>query len=164
MMPLNPEIAKLINEHLPKEGLAQWTYLRLALDCNTHGFFGCETYFKAQAADEAKHLQTLIGFINDFDAENSLPAIEPQPGPRFVALPEMFTAALEMEQTVTDSLSRICSAGIVAGDWLSVEFLQAFIAEQRNSEIEYRDILNRLAMAGDDLIQFDAWIGELVES
>lgn len=160
-MPINQDVALQINAHLPLEAKAQWVYQRFALDANTHGYFGCEAYFKAQSADEACHLHSLIGFINDFDAENALPAVDAIASGLNATLDSMFTTALEMEQTVTASLSRICSAAMVVGDWLSVQFLHAFIVEQRKSEVEYRDILNRLAMATANLIEFDEWIGEL---
>ena len=161
---IHPDCAAMINAHLPLELKASHAYLRMALEANARGFFGVEKFFQAASLEEQGHLRKLIGFINDYDMANSIPAIDEMPQGT-TDIRSMFVAALGMEQAVSASFNAILNcADDECKDFQTVAFILPMQADQTDSEIEIRDILNYLDnVAVGNLAEFDEYVGDLVK-
>jgi ferritin len=157
-MPISPAFAGDLALHLPKELLAQQTYLAFSQSADMMGFFGCAAFFQHESQNERRHLETMLQFLTDFDITTPVPAA-PLVNCQYDNVADLFEAALEMEQTVTKSLSQIAVKALQAGDVLAFTFLHPFLQEQITSEIEYRNILRRYDLG--NLPEFDDWVKEL---
>lgn len=159
----DPKIAARINAHIPNEQLAAHSYTRLALTANAAGMFGCEAWFRAQAAEELSHRDKLLDWLNDYDQPNDVPAAATQTAEAFGSDPATwFTTELRLEESVTRNLSAIAAEAQRAGDYVSLNLLLDLLREQDQSERQVRDILARLGRT-TDWLEFDEWVGELVE-
>ncbi|MCS6834265.1 MAG: ferritin, partial [Flammeovirgaceae bacterium] len=82
----------------------------------------------------------------------------------FNSLREIFEAVLEHEVAVTKSISKLVDACFEAKDFLTFQFLQWFIAEQREEEELARriiDLFNIIGEEGQGLWLIDQEIGRL---
>lgn len=157
-MPISDAVVPPIQAQLAVELESHQRFLAFAMCANSQGFFGVEKYFRKHSHEEGKDWKGLAKFLNDFDKGIFVPACPAIDIDVTTPIQELFTTALELEQTATAAFNNICHIADTGSDYVTSNFIQKYLKNQRKEEVELRDILHRLALAGDDLILFDKWM------
>lgn len=164
-MPLAPEIATLINAHLPNEARASNVYQRLADDCRALGFEGISAWLAANSVEEHGHLQKMIDFLGAWDVLADIPAREAEPKPaalpadRFAYIQAVFQEVLALEESVTAQIEAMTAQAQAISCYIGFAFLMDFVDEQSDSELYLRKLLRVLPLYGGNLNDFDKLVG-----
>ena len=164
-MPLAPEIALLINAHLPNEARASNVYQRLADDCRALGFEGISAWLAKNSVEEHGHLQQMINFLSEWDVLADIPAREAEPKPaslpadRFAYIGAVFQEVLALEESVTAQIEAMTAQAQAIGCYVGFAFLMDFIDEQSESERYLRKLLRVLPLYTGNLNDFDKLVG-----
>ncbi len=157
---LSKSIVSLINAEIVRENEAAQIYKAAALWCDANGYDGSRDYFSKQAPDEISHRDKFAQYLVDLDAQPIMPAVD-SPTASYASLQAVFQAALDLETQVTQAIEGIYSAAHTTGDFVTCNFLQWFLDEQRQSLTELLNILRWFTAYGDDLAMIDDKIGDL---
>lgn len=166
-MPLAPEIAQLINQHLPNEAHASNVYQRLADDVRAVGFEGVSAWLAKNSVEENKHLQTMIDFLSEYDIRADVPAraaenaIPLDVSDRMLYIGAVLTEVLRLEETVTELIEAMTTRAKDIGCWIGFNFLMEFVDEQDESERTLRRLLRILPLYQGNMNDFDALIGAM---
>ena len=91
----------------------------------------------------------LIKFVNERGGKAFIPQIE-QPKQDFESIKDVFTAILNHEIFVSESINEIVFLTFEHKDFPTHNFLQWFVSEQIEEEKLARNILDKLEMIGND--------------
>jgi len=75
---------------------------------------------------------------------------------------DVFRHVLKHEQYVTESINNLATVALKANDHAAYNFMQWYVSEQVEEEANANDIIDRLALAGDNsnaLLMIDAQLG-----
>lgn len=166
---INPDCARMINDHLPLGFKAQHVYLAYSLVANAMGCPGVEQFFKEASMKAHCNAHKMLCFLNNYDMKPTVPGVEAIPFPNVTpnnssAMRDMLIQALAMEQASSAGLNAIMDyADDECKDFQTFGFIQCMQNEQTDCEIELRNIINRFDMSGGDMPGLDEYVGELVE-
>jgi len=156
---LSSEITKLLADQAARENGVSAQYKAFALSARNMGFFGSEKFLVAAALEETTHRDRFLDYLNDM--AGGLTKVEGALDRKGAgSLKEIFELVLGLEIDTSMRIHAIYAAAHKAGDFYTVEFMKFFLEEQLTSVRECQDIVNRLASAGTNLLEFDEWIGE----
>ena len=145
---INQEVAAMLVEQINKELHSGYLYLEFANYYEDRKLPGFAQWFVAQAGEENGHAYKIRRFLIDAGQKVALAAIaEPQhsfTGPR-----EPLEAALKHEQYITASINTILEKAIQTRDFLTAEFLQWFVKEQGEEEMNAQQNLDKFDMVGE---------------
>lgn len=165
-MSLSPEIAQLINAHLPAEARAANVYQRLADDCRALGFEGMSKWLAKNSVEENGHLQKMIDFLSEWDVLSTIPARAEEPisdmsaiADRMAYVRAVLQEVLGLEETVTEQIELMTTQAKELGCWIGFAFLMDFINEQSEGERFLRKLLRILPLYTGNLNDFDNMMG-----
>jgi len=145
---MSARLAEEFNRQITLEFASAYAYLQLAAyfeDVSLTGFAG---WMRAQSSEEWAHGLKFYDFVLDRGNKVVLGDIKaPQVAPDSAT--SAFRAALEHEQTVTASISRLYATAQEERDGASYPILQWFLAEQVEEESSVGEIVDQLELAGD---------------
>lgn len=154
---LQDEIAESLNRQVQMEAQASNAYLAMAAWCDKEGYDNSAKFFYEQSSEEREHQMKLFQYLLDMESMAYAPAVS-QPNHEFVDLRSVFETALEHEITVTDSIHNIVIQCRKSGDIATEEFMNWFVAEQREEELVARKAFGLFELLGEDkfgLAQFE---------
>lgn len=157
------KLYEAIQEQVGRELLAHHTYLSLALWCDANSYNGAAKYFYHASDEEYMHAKKFLSFLNDyFDKIPSVPAVGDI---RVIAtsLLDCFNKQLQLELAVTKAISNLGAIAEAEGDHATCAFLQWFLDEQVTSVSESRGLVRLVTSAGNNILEADEQIGEMVE-
>lgn len=152
-----------LNAQLNLEFYSSNLYLQMSAWTLQGGLTGCSAFLRKQAAEELEHMGRLFDYINEMGALAVVGAIASPPD-TFQSVEQLFTQAYAHEQRVTASIHGLVEASMKEHDHATFNFLQWYVAEQREEENLFRMILGKLEMVGSDkrgLFFFDRELGAL---
>lgn len=159
---LKPEIKKILDKAVRSELYASNLYKQIANICQSMGLFGAQKYFLNESNEELNHYQSLVDYVNDMGdliEMPIIPAVEESPKSLMEALNESYAFELELmhqyEKHYEDAEDKM--------DCITATFLIGFMQIQRKAVGEYADLISRLELAPNDLLEFDEYMGELVK-
>lgn len=132
-----------LNEQFNFELESGYLYLSMAAYCEEKGLDGFAHFMDQQAKEEYGHARKLYHFLFEMDKKPEYKEI-PKPEAEFGTFTELFKAALEHEKLVTKKIKDIYKDAIEEGDLDVQQFLDWFVAEQREEEDTFRGIVERL--------------------
>jgi ferritin len=141
------KVEKVLNEHLEMEAAAVFHYLAVASWCDSEGLEGCAKFFRNQSDEEHTHFMKFFDYINDVGEHAIVPAVK-QPKGKFKNIEEACEISLKNEQSVTKSVYNIISVAEEEGDKATVDFLRFFVDEQREEEVQFKRIIDRIKLIG----------------
>lgn len=144
---LTSKLESIMNEQISKEAFSSNLYLAMASWAETQGYEGIANWFYAQAEEEHLHMLKFIRFINEKGGKAIMPAIE-KPESVFPDVKHLFTEALKHEQFITASINEIMHVAVEDKDFASQNWLQWFVAEQREEEASVQRIIDKLNILG----------------
>ncbi len=161
------EMHQLLNEQIKIEATASAKYLAMASWCAEQGFSYSEAYFMEQAQEEREHMIKFFKYINDAGGRAISAEVTNIPH-EFESLRDVFETALEQEIGVTHSIYKLVEAARKNRDYITEHFLQWFIQEQMEEEVNARRAVQLFEIIGDDtglgLYQIDKAIRKVRET
>ncbi len=146
---IKQEVLDALNKQIKLEGDSSQLYLAMASWAEGQGLEGTSNFLYSHADEERTHMLKLIKFVNERGGKAFVPRIE-EPKQEFESLQEVFTAILNHEIFVSESINEIVFLTLEHKDFPTHNFLQWFVSEQIEEERLARTILDKLDMIGND--------------
>jgi ferritin len=147
---MDRSIQTALNEQIAAEFSAAYLYLAMSAHFVEQNFNGFARWMRTQAEEEAQHAMRLYGYLLDRGGHVELGAVTPPPK-EFGSPLEIFTAALEHERKVTESIHSIYELARSKKDYATEIELQWFVTEQVEEENSAELAVEQLTRAGDDV-------------
>ncbi len=138
-----------LNKQVKLEGDSSQLYLAMASWAEIKGLEGTAEFLYSHADEERLHMLKLIKFINERGGKAFVPQIE-EPKQDFSTLKDVFTAILNHECFVSESINEIVGLTLEERDFATHNFLQWYVSEQIEEEKLARNVLDKLEMIGSD--------------
>lgn len=145
---LSTEIESLLNQQIKKEAHSSALYLSMASWCDRNGFDGSAGFFFKQSDDERHHQLKLYKYVLDMGATAISPEIS-NIKIEFSSFREVFEDAFEQEISITQSIKNIAARCHKEQDFVTIEFLNWFLKEQREEEYIARRALELFNVIGE---------------
>jgi len=154
---MDKKLQQAYNEQIKNELASGYLYLSMAAYFEAQNLPGFAHWMKVQAKEEQGHAMKMFDFLNDRGARVILKEI-PQPQVDFSSVREIFEETLKHEKKVTDLINKLYELSQKVNDYPSTVFLQWFINEQVEEELNPTKIITDLEVIGEQgpaLIMFD---------
>ncbi|GAA1396538.1 ferritin [Luteococcus peritonei] len=162
-MKMTQEMEKLFNDQITLELEASTVYRQLAIEVDAQDLPGMAAWLRHQADEEIVHANKFIDHLLDRDNHPRIGTIAaPEMAASMTPL-DVFTAALEHEQKVSEAIRNLYREGDAAGDLDSRPLLSWFIEEQIEEESTVSEIVGRIKLIDDDgpgLLRLDQELGQ----
>jgi len=146
---LSANIEMLLNQQIKKEATSSSVYLAMASWCNRNGFDYSSEYFFKQAEEERYHQLKLYKYVLDMGGNAVSPEVTNIKN-EYNAFREVFEDALEQEVAITQSFKNIAGNCMKEQDFVTFEFLNWFMKEQREEEYKARRALELFEVIGEE--------------
>ena len=163
---ISNETETLLNKQVKMEAEASAHYLSMASWCDLKGYVNSAQFLYGHADEERMHKLKLFHYINDAGGL----ALEPEiTGLKhnFDSLRQVFQLILVHEIKVTRSINEIVEHCYNVKDFATLNFMQWYVAEQREEEVLSRRALELFDIIGEEgigLWTIDQEIGKLEQS
>ncbi|MCW5907891.1 MAG: ferritin [Chitinophagales bacterium] len=146
-MIISKKVEKALNEHLILEMAATYNYLSVASWCEVEGYEGSAKFFYKQSEEENTHFMKFFTYINEVGGHALVPALK-KPKYSFKSIQEAVEMALAHEQKVTKAIYKIITLAKEEGDHATEDFLRFFVDEQKEEEVQFKRILDKIKLIG----------------
>lgn len=146
---MDSKVYELLNDQINKELYSAYLYLSFADYYADEGLDGYENWYLIQAAEERDHALIFRKYLLDNDCKVELKAID-QPDKTFKNHLEPLEAGLEHERYVTSLINDIYAAAKEVNDFRTMKFLDWFIDEQLEEEVNATDMVTKMKLFGSD--------------
>ncbi len=145
---LNEKMQKAFNEQVNAELYSAYLYLSMSACLESINLPGFANWMNIQAREELFHAMKMYNHINERGGRATLSAIEAPPAEWSSPL-DVFEAVYAHEQKVTGLINRLVDLAIGESDHASNIFLQWFVTEQIEEEMNADGLVRKLKLAGD---------------
>ena len=146
---MDQKVSALLNEQINKELYSAYLYLDMANFYDAKGLDGFANWYEIQAKEEQDHAMLMYRYLHNNGENITLEAIA-KPDKEFKTLMDPLTAAYAHEQYVTSLINTIYEAAQEAKDHRAVQFLDWFIKEQGEEEMNSSNLITKMGMFGGD--------------
>ncbi|MCH1575301.1 MAG: ferritin [Flavobacteriales bacterium] len=146
---IDSTIEKALNDQIEMEALSSHFYLAMASWAENQGLNGTAEFLYRHSDEERMHMLKLVRFVNERGGKSVVPALD-APQSDFSDLPAIFSTLLEHETKVTASINGVVDLCLQRKDYTTHNFMQWYVAEQIEEEALARNILDKLALIGQD--------------
>lgn len=159
---VSQKVSDLLNHQINKEFYSAYLYLAFSDKFLEKGLPGIAHWYTVQAEEELRHGKKILNYMEDNHLPVLLAAIgQPQSLPESCG--EIFRLGLSHEEYITDSINRIYDAASEDGDYRTMRFLDWFIDEQQEEELNAEELLNKMRIIGTNgqgVYMLDRELGE----
>ncbi|MGB4263642.1 MAG: ferritin [Fervidobacterium sp.] len=148
---VSEKVLKELNDQVGREIFSSYLYLSMASYFDSVDLPGFATWMKVQAKEELGHAMRIYNFIYDRGGKVELPGFE-KPRCEWESPLEVFENAYEHEKFVTNNIYSILEIAKQEKDYATEEFLQWFVKEQVEEELQVDVIMKRLQKLGDSAV------------
>ena len=159
---LNKNIEDLMNAQIANELDAAHKYLSMSAYLESINMPGFAGWMRLQAGEEVEHAMKFYSQIIERGGRVRLGAL-PQPPIEFESPLQVAELALAHEQKVTAQIHAIYDLAVQDKDYASQTFLNWFVDEQVEEEVNATMLIDKLKMVGDfsaGLYMLDKELGE----
>jgi bacterioferritin B len=142
-----------MNDQVGNELAASNQYLAIAVYFDEEGLPTLAKHFFKQSAEERGHALRFVKYIVEMNGSVRIPEI-PAPKAVFKSAEEAVRLSYDNEVTVTKQINEIVKLSIEEGDHLSKNFLDWFLAEQREEMSSMDTLLRMVKRAGESGLFF----------
>ncbi|MBD1367043.1 ferritin [Mucilaginibacter sp. ZT4R22] len=146
---ISTEVESLLNQQVKKEAYSSSVYLAMASWCNRNGYDFSSEYFFKQAEEERQHQLKFYKYILDMGGNAISPDVTGIKQ-EYNSFREVFEEALDQEISVTQSIKNIYARCLKEQDFVTNEFLNWFLKEQREEEYKARRALELFEVIGEE--------------
>jgi ferritin len=161
-MKMDTELEKAFNQQITIEFEASMVYRQLAIEMEAMDLPGMAAWLRHQADEEIVHANKFIDHLVDRGNHPVIGAVA-APQTTVGSVLECFTAALEHEHKVSESIRELYRRADAAGDLDSRPLLMWFLSEQVEEEATVNEIVGRVTLINDDgpgLLRLDGELGQ----
>ena len=156
---LNNEIKSLLEKALASELYVSNLYKHIANQLQRLGYFGAQSYFLKESADELSHYQKLSDYCNDMGWVAPVPAV-PKMSDKISNISDALEISYEAELDLLNQYKKFYEeAEDKYDDCITATFIIEFLQIQRKSVGEYGDLIAKLNLNGD-IYEFDEEMGK----
>lgn len=146
---ISAELETLLNSQIKKEAHSSAQYLAMSSWCDQNGFDNSADYFLKQATEEREHQLKLFKYVLDMGGQALSPDVSSLKH-EFESFREVFEYALETEIAITQSFKKIAGTCYKEQDFVTLEFLNWFLKEQREEEFKARRAVELFTVIGEE--------------
>lgn len=146
---LSKELQKALTTQLNREYHSAYIYLGMSVYCSKEGYNGAASWFLIQYQEEIAHGMKMFQYLEDQDAEISLPDIK---GVKvdFKSMLDVFEKSLVHEQFMTKNLNNLSDMAMKDKDHATYNLLQWYVTEQVEEEATVKEIIDNIKLIGDN--------------
>ncbi|MGO4955680.1 ferritin [Luteococcus sp. Sow4_B9] len=149
-MKLSKELETKFNAQITLELEASTVYRQLAIEMDAQDLPGMAAWLRHQADEEIVHANKFIDHLLDRDNHPRIGAVAAPKTKASMSPLDVFQAALDHENKVSDSIRDLYRECEAAGDLDSRPLLNWFLTEQLEEESTVSEIIGRITMINDD--------------
>ena len=160
---VSAHIENSLNGQIEVEARSSQYYLAMASWADTKGFSGVSQFLYRHSDEERQHMLKLIHYVNERGGKAVIPSLDKPPSD-FDSIQTIFKDLFEHEQKVTSEINEVVDACLKEKDYTTYNFMQWYVSEQIEEEAMARNILDKLALIGNDkggLYLFDRELGAM---
>lgn len=146
---LDEKVAALINTQINKELYSAYLYLEFANRFADAGLNGFANWYTIQAQEERDHAMLFLKYLQNNDGKVTLGAID-APVTDAQSHLDILKAGLKHEEYVTSLINAIYDAAHSVKDYRSMQFLDWFVKEQGEEEMNANDLIKKWELFGSD--------------
>lgn len=147
---LSAQLEDALNAQIGREFGASLQYVSIAAFFDSDSLPQLAAFFYRQSDEERMHAMKFVHYVTETGGHLRIPAIEATQH-AFASPEEAVTLALQWEIDVTRHINALMDIAIQERDHIAQQFLQWFVAEQReevSSMSTLRDIIRRAGPSG----------------
>lgn len=160
---LSEDVTQLLNEQVNREFYSSNLYLQMSAWAEQVGLEGTAQFLRVHADEEMMHMRKMFDFLNESDALAVIGQLEAPPT-EFDGIADLFEQIYDHEKHITQCINAIVHAAFLEQDYSTFNFLQWYVAEQREEEHLVKNIIDKVSMigtTGEALFFLDREIGDL---
>ncbi|MBQ9394670.1 MAG: ferritin [Proteobacteria bacterium] len=146
---LNQKVASLINTQINKELYSAYLYLQFANHFADAGLNGFANWYTIQAQEERDHVMLFLKYLQNNDGKVTLGAID-APDSSDETHMDVLKHGLKHEEYVTSLINSIYEAAHNVKDYRTMQFLDWFVKEQGEEEMNANDLIKKMELFGND--------------
>lgn len=158
---MNKNILNLLTTQIQKEFESAYIYLHFASYFDSVGLCGFGKWFKKQALEETGHAMRIYDYLRE---KNQIVKFLPISAPALEtdSVIQVLEETLEHEEYVTSLINSIYSEALNQHDYVTRNFLEWFVSEQREEEAQVHSLIDKYSLFGTDgsgLLHLDRELG-----
>ena len=158
---LIPEkVVAAINEQIGYEFSASMQYYAIAAHFAAEALPQLSTHFFKQAEEEKDHALRFLKYVIDAGGRVVIPAID-APQAQFLNPEEAVQLSLDQEVKVTHQINHLVELARNENDYITINFLQWFLAEQLEEVSSMDSLLKIVQRAGTNVLQADEYLARV---
>lgn len=146
---MDSKVYELLNDQINKELYSAYLYLDMANYYADKGLGGFQNWFTIQAQEERDHAMLMLQYLHNNGQHVELKTVD-KPDKEYKSLMDPLKMALEHEQYVTSLINGIYSAASAVKDYRTMQFLDWFVKEQGEEEMNAQENIAKMELFGDD--------------
>ena len=146
---LNKNVSELLNSQINKEFFSAYLYLDFSNYYANEGLDGFANWYRIQAQEERDHAMLMLQYMQNNGEKITLEAID-KPNKELKDRAEILQFGLEHERFITASINEIYKAAYEAHDYRTMQFLDWFVKEQGEEEMNAEDMIKKMELFGSD--------------
>lgn len=146
---MDQKVYELINKQINEELYSAYLYMSFANYFDQEGLDGYANWYMIQAAEERDHALIFRRYLLDNGRSVKLQAVA-EPTCEFSSFLEPLEAGLEHEKHVTALINNIYAAAIEVHDYRTCKFLDWFIDEQGEEEVNAEEMVAKMKLFGEE--------------
>ena len=143
---LSQETIAELTDRLKDEYTAHYFYRNAANWCTDANYKKAAAFFDAEAVTELEHAKGLQDYMTGFNIIPVIPAAETTK--QFTNLPQIIREAYGIELDLMKQYNAT-SGKLFASDLTTFDFLQTYRVGQKESVVEYNDLINALSLVDE---------------
>ena len=163
---MDKKVYELLNQQVNKEFYSAYLYLDFSNYFKSKGLDGFANWYLIQAQEERDHAMLFYQYLQNENQSVSLEAIA-KPDKVFESGMDVLKAGLAHEEYVTSLINDIYSAAGEVKDYRTMQFLDWFVKEQGEEEMNANGLISKMELFGFDprgLYMLDQELGARVYS
>ena len=146
---LNKKVKDLLNDQINKELYSAYLYLDFSIYYEENGLDGFANWYNIQAQEERDHALLMLQYLQNNGEKVELKAVA-KPDKVLKDKLEVLEFGLEHEKYVTSLIHNIYDAAYQERDFRTMQFLDWFVKEQGEEEMNAEDMIKKMELFGDD--------------
>ena len=146
---LDKKVIALLNDQVNKEMYSAYLYLDFSNYFKHMGLDGFANWYEVQAKEEMDHAMLFVKYLQNNNVAVELAAIA-KPDVKLTDTMTVLKAGLKHEEYVTELIHTIYDAAQAVKDFRTTQFLDWFIKEQGEEEMNSAGMIRKMELFGGD--------------
>ena len=145
---ISSKMVAALNEQIKNEQYSSHLYLAMAAWAESKNLRGFGHWLRIQADEERGHAIKFLDYLVDLEATVTLKALD-QPPADFKSVQKLFDEVLDHEKKISEMINKLYAQATEEKDYRTQIFLQWFVNEQIEEEVNASEIRQKLVDIGD---------------